>query len=40
MIKKVKYILLKIIKYLCVFKKEKEETSYSEFAIGLENIDG
>ncbi len=38
MIKKVKYILLKIIKYFCIFKGKKKKISYSEFAIGLGNI--
>jgi len=40
MIKKVKYILFKMIKYFCIFKnkKVKKEISYSEFAIGLGNI--
>ena len=37
MIKVIKYILLKIIKYFCIFKNKKDN-SYSEFAIGLGNI--
>jgi hypothetical protein len=38
--KKVIYILLKIIKYFCIFKskKVKKDNSYSEFVIGLKNL--
>jgi len=40
MIKKVKYILLKIIKYFCIFKnkKIKKDVFYDEFVIGLRNL--